>query len=352
MRFTEHENYIRNVKMQEAQWIPAFIYLSDASWDEYREEMEAVALRYPEYFPYVRPGWRDYKNYEFPPNYNSKAPFTDNWGCVYKISTDGIIGAVVEHPLDDYNKLKNYIFPDPEVLFDDIPANYAEVEKMVEKAKQTGAIREAGLEHGHFFLRLMYLRGFENLMCDIADESEELYELAKKVEAIATYKVRRFVKMDISVFWFNEDLGMQTSGFISPKDFRRFVVPVYTRMIKPVRDAGILVGFHSDGYIMDIANDLITCGVDIINLQDKVNGIDVISKELKGRLCIRVDIDRQETLPYGTPEDIRDLVREEAEKLGSPKGGLEIIAGIYPPTPPRNVDALCSALREFRTMYF
>ena len=39
-------------------------------------------------------------------------------------------------------------------------------------------------------------------------------------------------------------------------------------------------------------------------------------------------------------------------KLGDPSGGLELICGIYPPTPPENVDALCEALRKFRTYWW
>jgi len=38
--------------------------------------------------------------------------------------------------------------------------------------------------------------------------------------------------------------------------------------------------------------------------------------------------------------------------LGAPEGGLELIAGIYPPTTPENVHALASAFEEFETFWF
>jgi len=73
---------------------------------------------------------------------------------------------------------------------------------------------------------------------------------------------------------------------------------------------------------------------------------------MKGRVCIRLDIDRQDIVPHGTRSEIRDLIEEGVRKLGAPEGGLEFIAGVYPPTPPENIDALCSALEEFRTYWW
>jgi len=38
--------------------------------------------------------------------------------------------------------------------------------------------------------------------------------------------------------------------------------------------------------------------------------------------------------------------------LGSPQGGLELICGIYPPTPPENVDAVCAAFERARAWWW
>ena len=54
---------------------------------------------------------------------------------------------------------------------------------------------------------------------------------------------------------------------------------------------------------------------------------------------------------FGSPGDVRELIREEVMKLGSPAGGLEMIVGVYPPTPLANVEALMSAMEEYRTYW-
>lgn len=342
------DNYIRNAKLMGAEWIPSFIYISDASWNEHREQLEKVAMKYPDFFPEVHPRWRDYENYEFRINEDSKKPYEDPWGCLWETTLDGIIGGVTKHPLNDYSKLKDYKFPN----FEQLTPDFDLMKERITDAKSKGELAEAGIEHGHYFLRLQDLRGFENLMFDMVDASKDFNYLATKVEEAQSERLKILATLNLDVFFFAEDLGTQVSSFISPEYFRKYVVPAYTRMIKIMKDTGAIIGLHSDGAIMNIMDDIINCGVDIINIQDKVNGLDVIEKKLKGKVCIRLDLDRQNTLTYGTPQDIDDLVRESVEKLGSKEGGLELIAGIYPPMPVENVDALCSAIKKYETLPF
>ena len=69
---------------------------------------------------------------------------------------------------------------------------------------------------------------------------------------------------------FPEDLGMQVGPMLSPNDFRKFIKPVYQKLMAPARDAGCIVHMHSDGDIRLLADDLVEGGVQVINLQDLV----------------------------------------------------------------------------------
>lgn len=201
-------------------------------------------------------------------------------------------------------------------------------------------------------MRLQYLRGFENALVDMYTDEPLLCELIEKIDGHNMTIVKRYAEMGVDVMEFPEDLGMQKSLVISPEMFRKWILPSYKKLFRPCKENNILVEFHSDGYIMEIADDLIEAGVDIINPQDLCNGIDNVAKEIKGKACIRIDIDRQRIVPYGTRKEIEELIEEEVKKLGSPQGGLEFIAGVYPPTPPENVDALCEALKKYRRYWW
>ncbi len=138
---------------------------------------------------------------------------------------------------------------------------------------------------------------------------------------------------------------------ISPDHFSKFIKPSYDRLMVPAREAGRLVHMHSDGDIRDLVELLIDSGVDTINLQDMVNGIDWIAANLKGRLCIDLDIDRQSVTRFGSPEKIDALIRNEVEMLGSKEGGLTMIYGLYPGVPIENVKAVMDAMERYSTYY-
>jgi len=150
---------------------------------------------------------------------------------------------------------------------------------------------------------------------------------------------------------FAEDLGTQTGTIISPAMFKKWVKPAYAALMQPCKKAGMYIGLHSDGKTLDILEDQIEAGVDVVNPQDLCNGIDNLAKRIKGKACINLDIDRQDILPYGSPKDVDDLIREEVEKLGAPEGGLMFICGLYPPTPMENVEALAAALEKYSAMW-
>lgn len=349
---THRENTLRNARFQGPEWIPMTVACSNASWDQWREELEAVALRHPDFFPYVHKGWRDYDHFDFGPAHTKGVPFTDAWGCTWETAVNGLEGVVTNTPLADWEAFETYPFPDPNRTGDRGPVDWEATAKAIRAAREAGHLTAGSTAHGFLFLRLQYLRGFENLMLDMATGDPRLQQLIDKIVAHTQVIVRNYLRIGVDVMEFADDLGTQTATIIGPENFRRWIKPAYTKLMAPCKAAGTLVGFHSDGYTLDILEDQVAAGVDIVNPQDLANGIDNLARTIKGKACIRLDIDRQTIIPFGTRKEIHDLIEEEVRKLGDPSGGLELICGIYPPTPPENVDALCEALRKFRTYWW
>jgi hypothetical protein len=96
---------------------------------------------------------------------------------------------------------------------------------------------------------------------------------------------------------------------------------------------------------------MVVSGVEVVNLQDRVNGIDWIAGRLAGQVCIDLDIDRQEVTVNGRPEDIDALIREEVSKLGRREGGLMMIYGLYPGVPLANAAALMDAMERYASFF-
>ena len=188
-------------------------------------------------------------------------------------------------------------------------------------------------------------------MFDFADEEPHIFELIDKLEDFNCYIIQKYMSFDVDVMMYPEDLGMQIGPMISPKHFVKYIKPSYQRLMKPARNKGIIVHMHSDGDIRDLVVDLIDGGVEVINLQDLVNGIDWITEKFSGKTCIDLDIDRQAITANGTPEQIDALIREEVTKLGSKYGGLMMVYGLYPGVPLKNVTALMDAMERYAFHY-
>ncbi len=332
--------------------MPTWVAISGASWNQLRDDLEDVCERHPTIFPGFKPGERDFAALPYADAYRANESFTDAWGCVWDSAIDGIEGIVSEFPLEDWDALDSYQVPDPLATGDRGPVDWEARLKGVADAKAAGNLTRGGTPHGYIFMRLYYLRGFDNLMLDMATDEPRLQTLIDMLVAHNKIIIDQWLGAGVDVVEFAEDLGTQTASCIGPKHFAKWMTPAYSQLMQPAKDSNALVGLHSDGYIMDIMDELLVAGVDIINPQDLCNGIDNLAREVKGRACIRLDIDRQKIVPFGTRAEIRDLIEEEVRKLGSPQGGLEMVAGIYPPTPAENVDALCDALEEFRTYWY
>lgn len=267
--------------------------------------------------------------------------YYDAFGVEWKGVIDGIRGVIQKHPLEDFSKIPDYKFPE-------LPKFDLEKDREnVAKAKENGQFTMAGLEHGHTFLRLADLCGYENVLVGMMDEDENLMLLIKRLEEYNYAFVEHYSKVGYDMIGFAEDLGMQVGPMISPDLFRRYIKPSYERLMKPARDSGAIIHMHSDGDIRDLADDLIDSGVDVLNIQDLVNGIDWIRDRFYGKYALELDIDRQRVTVFGTPAEVDALIREEVEKLSSPAGGLMLIYGWYAGTPLENVKALMDALEKY-----
>lgn len=343
------ENYLRAARFSYPEYVPCVISVFWPVWNIYRERLEEVAERYPLLFPGFARGslW-----YEGEPGivYTDEI-LRDPFGCTWRFTVKGYQGQVVRHPLDDWGKWGSYELPDPDA---GLPVEGAAVlvpweviYGRMERERERGDLVVASMPHGFFFQRLYYLRGFRNLLRDFVLKPPQIYEL---VEALTEYNlelIKRLLRFpQVDVVSFGDDLGAQTGMPISPAAFMEFVYPSYRRFFSLARASGALVRLHTDGRVVDVFDALVGAGVDILNIQDRVNGLDRIREELRGRVCIDLDIDRQHLIPFGTPTEIRAYVRRVVEELGSERGGLMLYAEVHPPTPLENIVALAEAMVE------
>ena len=186
----------------------------------------------------------DYKYSSAPviPQYQSVAikdkPFTDDWGCLWETTENGITGTVVKHPLADWNSFDNYIAPGPEKCNGIGPMDWTVIGKEITRKKEAGELISGGLVPGHTFLRLCDIHGYENIIYDMMDEHPSFIKLLQLMEDFNTWIINKYLSLGAEFISYPEDLGMEIGSMISPEMFRKHIKPVYQRMMKHARDAG------------------------------------------------------------------------------------------------------------------
>ncbi|MBN1669409.1 MAG: hypothetical protein JXR37_00135 [Kiritimatiellae bacterium] len=290
--------------------------------------------------PHVTLGGRQNKNHPRAVEHTER----DAWGCLWHYPGLYLDGQVIEHPLDSWEKFAHWRPPSAAERVDRIRTEAA-------RARLENRKLNAQLEHGFLFLRLSYLRGFENFMIDVAEENPKIYEL-RDIVADYWYDVTKaYLDNGATHVGGGDDLGHQDRLPISPAAWRKLIKPAYARIFGLARQRGVPVRLHTDGYILDIIPDLIETGVTNLNPQDLVNGLDNLARLAKGRIHISLDVDRQNITVFGTPEEVDAHIRNCIRTLGSTGGGLSLTWGVYPGTPIENIEAAVRAMQKYRTMW-
>ncbi len=352
-RLSPRENMLRTIFFQKPDHIPVTYAINGSCYFSYElNELFDMMERHPLLFPdFVRPqdnaAFRETLRRSMPGVGRAGTPFTDDFGCVWETPLDGLTGTVTGHPLDDPAKFADYRFPDPEACMGIGPIDWEAERARIAAAKAAGQFTTGGLRHGHTFLQLTDLCGYQNFLCYIMDEEPFLEPLIRGVTDFNCAIIQKYIDMGVDMIAVPEDLGMQSGPMITPEHFRQYIKPSYQRMMQMARDAGKIVHMHSDGDIRTLVDDIIDGGCQVINLQDLVNGIDWIAQRFRGKICVDLDIDRQSVTFGGSRKDIDDLIREEVEKIATPEGGLMMVYGLYPGTPIENAEAVACAMEKY-----
>ncbi len=277
-----------------------------------KKEYEILLSKYPSDFTGPGVSYNPGEREQGTPCVGGK--YMDAWGCLWEVKEDGVIGEV-KHALfeNDYEGLEEYEAPwelleglDPE----EIARNCAATDKFVLANTEARP-----------FERMQFLRGTEDLLCDLARDDPRAYVLRDKLHEFYLAEMRFWASTAVDGVSFMDDWGTQRALLINPEKWRSFFKPLYREYCEILHAAGKYVFFHSDGNIEAIYPDLIEIGVDCINSQLFCMDMEKLGREYAGKITFWGEIDRQHLLPFGTKEEVAAGVRR-AYKALCPDGKL------------------------------
>ena len=264
----------------------------------------------------------------------------DEWGCTWSISDVRNMGICTGHPIQDWEKLNDYVWPNPDddKFFEGMEERFAGSEG---KYVRTGIF-------ALLFERLHHLHGFQDTLIDLYEEPALIETV---LDRIVDFDVRLIENLAgrfpgrIHGLDFSDDWGTELNAFISVDMFDEFFAPRYKRIFDTCRDVGWDIWMHSCGRINSLIPSLIDCGVNALNmLQPRTNGIHEIGEKFSGKVAFYTCCDIQKTMVTGTDEEIENEAIELMNEWGTEDGGF--ILSDY-----GDIEAIGSTLEKKKVMY-
>lgn len=263
----------------------------------------------------------------------------DEWGAVWANIGDSNLGEVKDFPLKDWSDLCSLVVPD----INDA-SRWKHLTGIREVLKEKFIIgRGVSLyERAHF------LRGLANAWADIHHSPTRLRELLDILVDMNLQAIKRYATLGVDGYFFTDDWGVQNSLMISPKTWREIWKPCYERIYNASHEAGLLTFLHSCGYIVDILDDLIEVGLDVIQMDQQENmGLELLDRRFGGRIAFFCPVDIQNTMVRGTLEEIRAYCRQMVSSLGRQEGGFIAMWYSDPAGAGHTREAIAAMCQEF-----
>jgi uroporphyrinogen decarboxylase len=203
------------------------------------------------------------------------------------------------------------------------------------------------------FLLYCYLRGLETSLEDSVLRPEIADAILGHLFDFYHEHHRRLFEAGrgrIDTTYVAEDLGAQTGPLMSLTMYRRFFLPNQIKMADLARSHGIHVMYHTDGAVRLFIPDLIDrVGIEILNpIQWRCPGMERerLVADFGRHIVFHGSIDNQQTLPFGTVDDV---VREVGESVAIYRHARWICApchNLQPISPTANIVAMYEAIHE------
>ncbi|HJN17414.1 MAG TPA: uroporphyrinogen decarboxylase family protein [Armatimonadota bacterium] len=230
--------------------------------------------------------------------------------------------------------------------------SYAELTESVKRAKETSDKYLLVRLYGIHFEMAYVARGIENLLADMVGEPEFAKRLHASIVDRNLVMMENFLCLnEIDGVLLGSDWGSQRDLLMSPEAWDEIIAPGEQRMFDLVHSYGKDVWIHSCGNIEKIIPRLVEMGIDVLNpIQPEAMDIAALKRDYGDRLAFWGGISTQQTLPYGTPDELRAEARYVRDLMG--EGGGYVFSpaqSIQSDVPTENILALLEVARESRS---
>ena len=194
------------------------------------------------------------------------------------------------------------------------------------------------------------IRDIEEWYISLSTRRDFIYKVFEAQTAIGFENLKKIHQVvgdrATAAYLTGTDFGAQNGPFIAPKIYRELFFPFHKMVNDWVHQHTTWKTFiHSCGSVYDLMEDFIAAGFDIVN-PVQTSAANMEPAKLKKAFGDRVTfwgggVDTQRTLPFGSPDDVRNEVLERLKVFG-PGGGFvfNAVHNIQALVPVANIQAM------------
>jgi len=246
--------------------------------------------------------------------------WTDRFGFIWHSSPFEKTSWIVTRPFDDEDGAIAFL---PRWI-DDMRADAARIAR--DPAAHREAYHRAFLDtqaligdtvnllaqHGSGLDDIRHLLGlelFSYLVADDCDLISEALEVCTERNIAECHAVADAALSPVVLTY--SDIAYKNRLLHSPVFLRAEFFPRLARLNAAWHEHGLKCLFHSDGYLMEVMDDLVAAGIDGLNPIEIVAGMNLKDvRERYPRLFLAGGIDMSQLLSRGTPEEVRETCRQ------------------------------------------
>jgi uroporphyrinogen decarboxylase len=266
--------------------------------------------------------------------------FVDEWGMKKQLTGD-CVPAILESPITDIAAAADYRFPDP-----DAPHRFKSLERAAERLGDRAAVI-FNLRDG--FSDLRDLLGYQEALMQPMLAPDLCIDLLDRIVdynlALAKIAVERF---SIDIIATTDDVAVATGLLFPPDKYNEVIGPAFKKAMQGYRDLGCRIIKHCDGDVMPLMDFWIECGIDCIDPVDPGAGLTLegMKSACGDRICIKGNVDCTGALCDGTPDQVREEVRQ-CLKIGGKSGYIISSSNtIHQGVNPDNYRVMLETIRE------
>lgn len=305
-KITEKENYLKCLHGETPYWIPSYSF---GPMPGMKRPCTSAIFQPP-----------------FINAYRANGGGKDVWGVNY-VGSESTAGALIPEP-------GNFQLEDICDWRDVVKAvDLSEIDFEEQAKKGLDGLYAAGLDredtclefnmHAGYFQDLVGLMGFENALCALYEEPEEVKALLEYMcdwYTTVLEKMVDIVKPDC--IGLCDDVATWRAPFMSEEMYRELILPWHDREAKFGRDRGLPITMHCCGQAMDLVDDWKSIGVVQWNPAQTSNDLKAVKEKYGNSMVIAGGWDSRDHLlaPDCTDEEIRQSVRDAMDNYAQGGG--------------------------------